>query len=129
VKQTPLKRTKPMKRGKATARSRLKKKKPAHGFPEEVRVAARLRSDGICEAGSSVCNGKAVHFHHRKLRAHKDHTLVNCLHVCRGCHIFFHDQEPGTAYMMGWLVHSWQEPRDHLPMKGDRWNEHHRSQR
>lgn len=117
-----------MKRGKATARSRLKKKKPAHGFPEEVRVAARQRSGGICEVGSSACNGKATHLHHRKLRRFKDHTLVNALDSCRACHELIHS-EPQMAYMMGWLVHSWQEPRDHLPMKGDRWNEHHRSQR
>jgi hypothetical protein len=116
-----------MKRGKGLARSRLKNKQPAGGFPEEVRVKARLRSQGVCEVGSSACTGSAAHFHHRKLRRFKDHSLVNCLHACSACHALIHDQ-PELSYMMGWMVRSWQEPVEHLPKKGERWNAFHRPQ-
>jgi hypothetical protein len=124
-----VKRKAPLKRGKPLARSRLRSKQPAGGFPEEVRVKARRRSGGICEAGSLACTGKAAHFHHRKLRRFKDHSLINCLHVCAPCHQFIHDEHPEIARMFAWLLNSWDDPAELLPLKGDRWNEHHRSQR
>jgi hypothetical protein len=92
-------------------------------------MRVRLRSKGVCEAGSEVCNGKASHFHHRKLRRFKDHTDVNCLHVCPPCHTYIHDNHPEVARSMGWLLFSWETPMDRLPIKGDRWNTVRRSQR
>lgn len=107
------------------ARSRLKKKMPAQGFPEEVRMQARLRSKGICEAGTQVCTGSAAHMHHRKLRRFKDHTLVNCLFVCSSCHQYIH-ANPLLSLQMGWLVNSWDEPVQIVPKKGETWEAHHR---
>lgn len=124
-----MKRSSPLKRGKPLARSRLKAKQSAGGFPDHVRVQARVRSGGICEAGSSACTGKAAHFHHRKLRRFKDHSIQNCLHVCAPCHRWIHDEEPEVARMMGWLLNSWDDPAERPILKGDSWNTHHRSQR
>ena len=104
-----------MKRGKALARTRMNKKPPPQGFPEEVRMFVRRRSGGRCEVGSSVCTTTAQHFHHRKLRRHKDHTSVNCLYSCSSCHAYIH-AHPTMSYLMGFLVHSWDEPGE-IPVK------------
>lgn len=124
VKRAPLKRKTPLKQGKALARSRLRAKQPSGGFPEEVRVAARLRSKGICEAGTRACIGQASHFHHRKLRRFKDHSLINCLHVCYPCHLHIHGNVL-VSMAMGWIIASWEEPSEKLPRKGDRWRDFH----
>lgn len=112
MKRTPLKRGKPLKR------SRMKKKPPPQGFPQDVRLAVRRRSKERCETESVVCTGAAEHFHHRKLRRHKDHSAINCLHVCRACHFYIHDQMGNAAYLMGWLVHSWDDPASIPARKG-----------
>lgn len=104
-----MKRNTPLKRGKPLARSRIQKKARPNGFPERTRLAVRRRSGGRCEAGSKHCSGPAAHLHHRKLRRHKDHSVVNALHVCRACHEHIH-ANPGVAYLMGWLVHEWADP-------------------
>lgn len=103
-----MKRT-PMKRGKPMARKRMKRKPPPQGFPEETRMAVMRRSGGRCEVKSKVCTGRAQHFHHRKLRRFKDHSTINCAHVCSGCHTEIHAR-PQVAYLMGWLLHEWDDP-------------------
>lgn len=106
---TPMKRS-PMKRTKSPRQSRPKRQKRSpNEFPDDVKLAARRRSGGRCEARSNVCDGTAAHFHHRKLRRHKDQRLVNCLHVCGSCHRHIHDQV-GVSYLLGWLVHSYADP-------------------
>lgn len=111
--RVPLKRsTKPL------ARSRIKRKPAAHGFPEQTRMAVRRRSGGRCEAGASPCTGHAQHFHHRKLRRAKDHTEANCLHVCNACHMFMHENRL-LAYAMGWIVHQHHEPHEIVVKRGD----------
>lgn len=91
-------------------RSGIKRKAPPPGFPEEVRMAIRLRSGGRCEVQSAVCTGKAGKGpHHRKLRRHKDHSAENGLDVCDSCHRYIHDH-PALGYLMGWLVHEWADP-------------------
>lgn len=109
-----MKRT-PMKRGKPMARRRMDRKPPPQGFPEEVRLSVRRRSGGRCEVGSSVCTKEAAHFHHRKLRSHKDHSAINCLHACSACHTYLH-ANPNMAYLMGWMVHGWDVPAE-VPVK------------
>lgn len=88
----------------------MKRKPPPLGFPEQVRMFVRRRSGGRCEVASRHCTGDASHFHHRKLRRHKDHSSANCLYVCAPCHRYIHDQMGEAAYLMGWLVHSWDDP-------------------
>ena len=93
--------------------ARSRKKRPAkpspNGFPEETRMAIRHRSGGRCEVQWSGCVEVASHFHHRKLRRHKDQSEVNCLHACQPCHTAIH-ANPGKAYLMGVLVHAWDDP-------------------
>ena len=108
-----------MKRSKPLKRSRMKRKPPPHGFPEEVRMSVRRRSGGRCETHSRACTGEAHHFHHRKLRRHKDHSAVNCLHVCTSCHRYIHDVMGEAAYLMGWLVRSFEDPAEIPVRKGE----------
>lgn len=76
----------------------------------------RQRSGGKCEVGSSVCTrGDASEFHHRKLRRYKDHSSVNCLFACKPCHGHIH-ANPSMSYLLGWLVHGWDEPAE-VPVK------------
>jgi 5-methylcytosine-specific restriction endonuclease McrA len=123
VKRTPLKRKTPLKPGRPKP-SRVKAPKLVRhhggpgGFPEPVRLAVRLRSGGKCEVKSRVCTGDAAHFHHRKLRRHKDHSAVNCLHACRACHDHIH-ANPSKAYLMGWLVHEWLDPAEVMVKRGE----------
>lgn len=99
-----------MKRSSSKVRSRPgKSKRSPNEFPDDVKLAARRRSGGRCEVRSNVCNGVAAHFHHRKLRRHKDQRLVNLLHACDSCHRHIHDNV-GVSYLMGWLVHSYDDP-------------------
>lgn len=99
-----------MKRSKPLKRSRMKRSPSPPGFPEPVRMFVRRRSGGKCEVRSRVCSGVPQHFHHRKLRRHRDHTSANCLYVCAACHRYIHDQMGEAAYLMGWLVKSWDDP-------------------
>ena len=116
MKRTALKRKTPLKGRSATKRTAGPQRRPEpNGFPEATRVAARRRSGGRCEAKLRVCTETAAHFHHRKLRRHKDHTLANCLHVCSACHDHIH-ANPTKAYLMGMLVHEWLDPGE-VPVK------------
>ena len=84
----------------AMKRGRMKKKLPPGGFPEEIRMFVRSRSGGKCEVGSSVCAGEGAHFHHRKLRRHKDNSSINCLYACQPCHTLIHHKVE-MAYLIG----------------------------
>lgn len=95
----------------------MRRKAPPPGFTEETKGQVRRRSGNRCEARATGCTGDAHHFHHRKLRGHGDHSVENCLHVCASCHGHIHAR-PAKSYLMGWLVHAWQEPRDVLIKRG-----------
>lgn len=116
MKRVELKRKTPIKRGKPMARQRMKRTRPTGGeFSEETKAKARRRSGNRCEARSSVCTGRADHFHHRKLKGmggrSVDNRLVNCLHACNACHDYMHKHSV-LARLMGWIVHSTLDPAD-----------------
>jgi hypothetical protein len=82
----------------------------ANDWPPLVRKLARRRSGGVCE----IClTEAATHLHHRKLRRHGDHRIVNALHLCAKCHQDVHrgDQRI-AAYDAGYLVRSHHDPAD-----------------
>lgn len=124
MKRTPLKRKTPLvarstlKRGKPIARQRMKRTPPKPGFTEETKATVRRRSGNRCEARSSVCTGRAEHFHHRKLRRFGDHRVVNCLHVCSACHDYMHLKRVMAA-LMGWIVSGQKDPADVPVRQGD----------
>lgn len=102
--KTALKRsTKPL------ARSRIKRTRSPHEFPEAVKAAVRRRSGNRCEFRSAVCAGKAVVFHHRQRRAKGNSVEENCLHGCDACHKYAHDH-PTMAKLMGWIVSFAHDP-------------------
>lgn len=71
-----------------------------------TRRLAYARSGGICE----VCLVEtACHLHHRKLRRHGDHRVVNALHLCNGCHTKIH-AAPSWSYVRGYLVKADRDP-------------------
>jgi hypothetical protein len=104
-----------MKRSGIRRKKGLRRNSASSGFSERVRLAVRIRSRDVCEVDSKVCVERAAHFHHRKLRGHGDHSSVNCLHVCASCHTYLH-AVGYTAYLMGWLVHSWDDPAE-IPVR------------
>lgn len=114
MKRTPLKRKTQLRARAATKRVKPTARSAPPGFPEEVRMQVRFRSRGECEVKSKVCTGTAAHFHHRKLRRHKDHTAANCLYACRACHDHIH-ANPTKAYLMGYLLRSTDDPLAILP--------------
>lgn len=57
----------------------------------------------------------AAHMHHRKLRSQGGNDEPeNLLPVCVECHTWIH-ANPGAAYELGLLVHSWDDPADVPP--------------
>lgn len=53
-----------------------------------------------------------VHRHHRRLRSQGGtDDPWNLLDVSPRLHRWIHDN-PGLSYARGWLVYSWQDPRD-----------------
>jgi len=58
---------------------------------------------------------KTTHMHHRKRRPHctpeEYDAPWNLLEVTPELHRWIHDN-PGLSYARGWLVHSWEDPRD-----------------
>lgn len=90
--------------------SRINRPGPVNDWPAKVRKAARQRSGGRCE----LCGfAEATHLHHRQLRRHGDHRIVNALHVCATCHGRVHsDRDVQVAYDAGWLVRSFLDPAD-----------------
>lgn len=118
MKPSELKRKTPLKRGKPMARQRMRRTPPPPGFTEETKGRVRRRSANRCEAKTSVCTGRAEHFHHRKLRRFGDHRDVNCLHVCIACHDYIHGHSV-MARLMGLMVHSTLDPAEVPVRAGD----------
>lgn len=68
-----------------------------------------------------VCLGRATNTHHRRPRqmgGSRDPVVedpANHLHLCgdgvRGCHGYV-ESHRAEAYEKGWLVHSWEDPRE-----------------
>lgn len=81
----PLKRKSPLKRSVFVS----KRKKP--DIPASVRKAVHERSEGICEALTPVCNGRAEHLHHIVRRSQGgEHVASNLIHVSSDCHQYIH---------------------------------------
>lgn len=81
----------------------------AEGWSQETREAASARSGGVCEVGGPLCEGAAVHLHHRKLRRAQDHRLVNALHCCGFEHSEIH-RNPKDSKAAGWIVSQAADP-------------------
>lgn len=65
--------------------------------------------------------------HHRQLRRHGDHSAANIVLLCgsgtTGCHGWVH-AHPAESYALGWLVHSWHDPKDvPMPLAGTHGSE------
>jgi hypothetical protein len=105
--KSTLKAKAPMKR----SGSKRKPKTSPNEFPEQTRMTVRARSGGNCEVGTENCTGTATHFHHRKLRRHKDQRPVNALHCCSTCHGVIH-ANVAKSYLLGWLVQSFMDPAE-----------------
>lgn len=77
-------------------RQRTDPQRPArpNDFTPEVRDIIAARSGGRCEVAWRKCAGRATQVHHRKLRRHRDHRVVNGLHVCDSCHRKIHNGAP-----------------------------------
>lgn len=119
----PLKRKTPLKQkpiGKSKSKARQHRKPSPNEFPERVKIAAARRSGYRCEIGSEVCTGRASQFHHRQSRRFKDQRLVNCLHVCLHCHEYIGNAGAKVGWLMGWLVHEWQDPAEVPVLPGAR---------
>lgn len=70
--------------------------------PLSTRLSVNKRSKGRCE----VCFvSAATDVHHRKRRREKDHSVTNCLHLCRACHRRTHER-PAASRDRGWIVSS-----------------------
>lgn len=83
-----------------------------HGsdFTADTRAGITARSGGRCEARiSTLCGGTGSHKHHRKLRRHGDHRVVNGLDVCVRCHNLIHAY-PDRSYRAGMMVHMTDDP-------------------
>lgn len=71
-------------------------------WSQDTRDKAADRSEGRCER----CGlRRAVHLHHRLLRANGNHDISNALHVCVFCHNDIHES-PLESYRRGWLLAS-----------------------
>lgn len=74
-------------------------------WPTGVRKLAGVRSGGMCE----LCRvSPACHLHHRKLRRHGDHRIVNALHLCTVCHDRVHNFD--GSHGRGFLVKKHIDP-------------------
>lgn len=69
---------------------------------------------GICER----CGlGGELQRHHRKLRSQLgDDSESNLVEICPSCHAWAH-ANPEEAYATGWMVKSWDEPADVVPLQ------------
>lgn len=66
--------------------------------------------NGTCEARiTGICEGRAQHRHHRKLRRHGDHSATNLISVCFRCHEHIH-RNPRWAISYGLIIPSWDDP-------------------
>lgn len=100
----------------AALTSRIARTKPskAGDWTPAVRRAAAKRSGGVCEIDQV---NEAQHLHHRKLRRHGDHRIVNALHVCDDCHRKIH-AAPSWSYSRGFIVRAHLDPAD-VPVRID----------
>lgn len=72
-------------------------------MPEQVARAVLDRADGRCEfMNFPFCTGHGQVIHHRKISG-REHTVVNCVHICQPCHEWVH-RNPAESYRLGWLV-------------------------
>ncbi|MEK0215814.1 hypothetical protein [Bifidobacterium mongoliense] len=74
----------------------------------------------IC--GQSLEQALSASRHHRRMRSHPFpglHETSNVIDVCgsgsTGCHARIHGN-PGFAYSQGWLVHSWDDHPEDIPV-------------
>lgn len=103
-----LSRRTPLKRGAELRRTpfRPNRKVSKGEFTPAAKAEMRVRSGGRCEAGTTICRGHAVLFHHIKRRGQGGKGVAsNGLHLCVPCHTFLHDH-PKVAYARGWLIRS-----------------------
>jgi hypothetical protein len=80
--------------------------------------------DGYCcvRCGKSLYSALAFSRHHRRMRSHSFpglHLPANVIDVCgsgsEGCHGYIH-QHPAESYEKGWLVHSWEDRPETMPV-------------
>lgn len=73
---------------------------------DRLRVALFDRCNGLCEARTRKCTGRAEHWHHRLMRSQGGtDSLDNALAVCGACHNHIHEN-PTESYRRGWLIRS-----------------------
>ena len=86
-------------------------RKTKNRIPRETADMVKARADGACEAlVHHVCTGQAEQLHHRQMRSQGGgHTVENLIHVCHGCHLYFH-RNPQVSYDAGHLVKSHGDP-------------------
>lgn len=91
-------------------RKPFKHKAAKDPIPRGVTAAVMRRSGGWCEAWMTKgCTRTGEQRHHRKLRRHGDHSVVNLLLVCNVCHQAIH-ANPERSYARGLLVRSTDDP-------------------
>jgi hypothetical protein len=81
------------------------------------------RDECCCvRCGRSLYSVLTFSRHHRRMRSHSFpglHETSNVIDVCgsgsTGCHGFIHSH-PQFAYSQGWLLHSWDEHPDRIPI-------------
>lgn len=115
MKQTPLQRRTPLKRGttelKRTPfrRGMGQKAKANAAALDHATPALKARSMGRCEAGvPGVCTGTGEDRHHRR-RVRSDNRLANLMYLCRPCHDWIH-RNPMQARTLGLLLVRYQDP-------------------
>lgn len=90
-------------------RTEFKRKPPRKSkteFSEAAKEQMRFRSGGRCEAGTVICRGEALVFHHIKRRGQGGRGVAsNGLFVCVPCHTWIHDHVD-YSLKHGWLVRS-----------------------
>jgi hypothetical protein len=70
----------------------------------QARIAVQERSQGLCEAGTSVCTGRLEQVHHKAGRTGPDpHALDRLLGVCAACHRYI-ESNRAESYERGWLI-------------------------
>lgn len=98
LKRTPFKRTPPKPRKANATIYQRGERGPKHGsgnstieFRGAEREAVEMRSKGRCEARTPVCQTKARHIHHIKMKSRRGKgNRENGLHVCAACHQYIH---------------------------------------
>lgn len=80
-----------------------------------ARLALYERARGRCEfCGDHL--GNVAEVHHRQMRSQGgDDAPENLAIICPPCHRHAH-RHPARAYEVGWLVPSWADPADVLPL-------------